>query len=83
MSQIRLCDEQKILLSELYARTRRTLDDLPYTEEFEYLHASFLNRTGLNMSRHDVWRAIVNMRTAGQPGRKRPLDPAANTGNGG
>ena len=56
MSRIRLRDEHKVLLADLYTRTRKTLDDLPYTEEFERLHASFLNRTGLNLSRHDVSR---------------------------
>ena len=71
MIDIRLCDEHKELLNELYLRTKKTLDDLPYTEEFERLHASFLNRTGLNLDRHDVWLAIVNIRKAGRLGRKK------------
>lgn len=76
MSRVRLLDEHKELLADLYTRTRKTLDDLPYTEEFERLHASFLSRTGLNLSRHDVWRAIVRVRKSGRLGRKqRPLSP--------
>jgi hypothetical protein len=76
MSRVRLRDEHKELLAQLYNRTHKTLDDLPYTEEFERLHASFLNRTGLNLSRHDVWRAIVSARKSGRLARKqRPLLP--------
>ena len=74
MSRVHLGDEHKALLVDLYARTHKTLDDLPYTEEFERLQASFLNRTGLNLSRHDVWRAIAGLRKSGRLGRKeRPL----------
>lgn len=82
MSRVRLTDEHKALLADLYTRTQRTLDDLPYTEEFERLHASFLNRTGLNLSRHDVWLAITNLRKSGRLGRKqRPSSlPDANEG---
>ncbi len=80
MSRICLCEEHKILLAELYTRTNKTLDDLPYTEEFERLHASFLNRTGLNLDRHDVWRAVVNVRKAGKLSRKRRT-PANPTGD--
>ena len=76
MSRVRLRDEHKELLADLYTRTHKTLDDLPYTEEFERLHASFLNRTGLNLSRHDLWRAIVSVRKSGRLARKqRPFSP--------
>ena len=76
MSRVRLGDEHKALLVDLYACTHKTLDDLPYTEEFERLHASFLNRTGLNLSRHDVWLAIAGLGKSGRLGRKqRPLPP--------
>ncbi len=80
MNRVRLCDEHKELLDDLYTRTHKTLDALPYTEEFERLHASFLNRTGLNLSRHDVWRAIVNARKSGRLTRKQRLlsPPEAN-----
>jgi len=80
MSRIRLSEEHKELLAELYTRTQKTLDDLPYTEEFERLHASFLNRTGLNLSRHDVWHAIVGERKSGRLSRKhRPLSTSSET----
>ena len=80
MSQARLRDEHKELLADLYSRTQKTLDDLPYTEEFERLHASFLNRTGLNLSRHDVWLAIVGVRKSGRLGRtQRGISPPSET----
>jgi hypothetical protein len=77
MIDIHLSDEHKDLLNDLYLRTRKTLDDLPYTEEFERLHSSFLNRTGLNLDRHALWLAIVGIRKSGRLVRKKrtPTDP--------
>lgn len=68
----RLCisEMHKQLLVELYKRTRKTVDDLPYTEEFERLYESFLQRSGLNMNRHDVWRALASQRKASRLIRK-------------
>jgi len=82
MSRIRLGDEHKAVLVDLYTRTLKTLGDLPCMEEFERPHASFLNRTGLNLSRDDAWRAIVGLLESGRLGRKpRPLSPSgANDG---
>lgn len=70
MSRIRLRDEHKQLLIELYERTRKTVDDLPYTEQFERLYESFIQRTGLNLNRHDFWRALSSQRKAGRLVRK-------------
>ncbi len=70
MTQIRLRDEHKQLLIELYERTKKTVDDLPYTEEFERLYESFLQRSGLDMNRHDVWRALASQRKASRLIRK-------------
>jgi len=58
------------MLIELYGQTRKTLDDLPYTEDFEQLHARFIARSGTPVSRHDLWRALSNLRKARRLARK-------------
>jgi hypothetical protein len=58
------------LVGELYARSSRTLDDLPYTDEFDQLHAEFVARSGRRLSQHDFWRAMANARKAGRLVRK-------------
>ncbi|MCA3006664.1 MAG: hypothetical protein LW650_11805 [Planctomycetaceae bacterium] len=65
-----LAKEQKATLRELYSSTKRTVDDLPYTEEFEWLYTQFVARTGLTMTRHDVWRALSSQRKAKELIRK-------------
>lgn len=70
MSRLHLREEHKQLLVELYERTRKTVDDLPYTEEFERLYESFLQRSGLSLNRHDVWRALAGQRKASRLTRK-------------
>ena len=57
-------------LAELYARAAKTLDDLPYTEEFEALYTAFIARSGQIMTRHDIWRALSNLRKARRLTRK-------------
>ena len=54
----------------MYGQARKTLDDLPYTEEFEQLHAKFIARSGTAISRHGLWRALTNLRKAGRLVRK-------------
>jgi hypothetical protein len=62
--KIHLTDDQKRVMIELYERTERTVDDLPYTDEFESFCTAFIARTGLTMTRHDVWRALASQRKA-------------------
>jgi hypothetical protein len=51
------------VLRELYAIARRTLDDLPYTHEFERIYEQFLEKSGRkNATRHDVWKALTSLR---------------------
>jgi hypothetical protein len=64
MPQIRLDSAHRQLLADLYKRTRKTVDDLPYTEEFERIYESFVQRSGMNMNRHDLWRALASQRKA-------------------
>jgi len=70
MERIRLREEHRRLLVDLYKRTRKTVDDLPYSEEFERLYESFIQRSGLNMGRHHVWRALASQRKASRLVRK-------------
>ena len=58
------------LVGELYARSSRTLDDLPYTAEFEQLYSEFVTRSVRQISRHEFWRALANLRKAGRLVRK-------------
>jgi len=44
--------------------------DLPYTDEYESLYTEFIARTGLTMTRHDVWRALASQRKAKKLVRK-------------
>jgi hypothetical protein len=70
MKRLRLREEHKQLLVELYERTRKTVDELPYTEEFERLYESFIHRSGMSLGRHDVWRAPASQRKASRLVRK-------------
>jgi len=70
MAGRRLKKEHKDILIELYQRSRKTVDDLPYTDEFEELYMGFIARSGLMLTRHDVWRALTNCRKASRLVRK-------------
>ncbi|HBS29880.1 MAG TPA: hypothetical protein DEB06_10635 [Phycisphaerales bacterium] len=61
---MRLKDADKQTLVDLYKASRRTVDDLPYTDEFEVLCTAFIARSGLTMTRHSVWRALASQRKA-------------------
>ena len=61
----------EMLVRELYTRSSRTVDDLPYTDEFDQLYAEFVTRSGRRITQHDFWRAIANARKAGRLMRKR------------
>lgn len=72
----RITAEHKRLLIELYLRTPRTVDDLPYTEDFEELYTTFIARSGLIMTRHDLWCALTGLRKARKlPRKKHTLSP--------
>ena len=68
---VSLSKANRDLLGELYRRTARTVDELPYTEEFESLYTAFIARSGLIMTRHDVWQALPNLRKASKLARKK------------
>jgi hypothetical protein len=66
----RLSKANRDILIDLYGRTDKTADDLPYSESFEQLYTAFIARSGLIMTRHDVWRALTNLRKARRLARK-------------
>lgn len=71
MTHLDLNDSQIDVLSELYAEAGCTLDDLPYTEDFERLYGQFLTRAAVSLDRHSVWKALCNARKASKLVRKR------------
>lgn len=65
-------EADKEVLRQLYSNAQRTLDDLPYTHEFEALFAEFVKKTGRSTAtRHDVWRALATLRKRASLTRKR------------
>ncbi len=56
-------DEARII--EAYARTGRTLDDLPYTRDFEAMHAE-LRGAGVELSAAELFRRLHTIRKAGR-----------------
>jgi len=70
MPRLYLSNAHREIVADLYARTSATVDDLPYTDEFDRLHAEFEARTGRILSKHDFWRALSNARKANRLIRK-------------
>jgi len=62
MPSPKLTDGEINVLSDLYGKTPRTVDALPYTPEFEALRRNFIRSTGHEMNPHDFWRALSNAR---------------------
>lgn len=59
LSALSTADRQ--IISDLYAQCTLTRDDLPYTDEFDTLHLKFCIQSGLQMTRHDFWRACSSI----------------------
>lgn len=70
MTHLDLSDEQLAVLIEYYADSFLALDRLPYTKQFEVLCERFRERTGLQINRHYVWRALCNLRKSNKLARK-------------
>ena len=58
------------LLIELYTKCPKTLDDMPYTGDFDQLSEQFMARSGKHVTHHDVWRALCRLRKASKLPRK-------------
>jgi hypothetical protein len=71
MSVQELNDAERQILADLYAATDRTVDDLPYTEEFDAMLHQFRSSTGRDISCHEFWKALANLRKASHLVRKK------------
>lgn len=65
-----LSEDHRRILGELYEQSPLTLDNLPYTKQYEALHIAFVARTKVEITRHELWRALTNLRKAGKLARK-------------
>ena len=70
MRAINKADGHAELLSQLYLQIPEAADGLPYTESFEWLYREFCSKTGLNLSRSEVWQLLTGIRKRGQLPRK-------------
>ncbi len=53
--------QQSDILRGLFKGKLGQRDSLVYTKFFDEIHADLNKRTGLSLSRHDLWRAICNL----------------------
>jgi hypothetical protein len=53
------------IAEQLLTECRLTLDRLPYTSGFEEVYAKFVERFGMEISRHDVWWTLLHVRKRG------------------
>lgn len=70
MSRTTLTAGENQLLADLYEAGVRTVDDLPYTSEFEQMWIRFNQSTGRNLDKHAFWRALSNARKKRELSRK-------------
>ena len=70
MSTQKLDDAAKQIIADLYTATGRTVDDLPYTAEFDAMFDQFRSSTGRDIGRHEFWKALANLRKASHLVRK-------------
>ncbi|HEX9659470.1 MAG TPA: hypothetical protein VGA18_04180 [Rhodothermales bacterium] len=71
MPHLRLSNAHRDLIAEIYAASGATVDDLPYTDEFENLFTAFVLRSGRSIGRHAFWKALTGLRKASRLVRKR------------
>ena len=62
MAKLDISNAHKQILAELYEQARLTVDQLPYTDEFEQLYTEFVARSGRALTRNEVWRALASVR---------------------
>ncbi|MHC4621536.1 MAG: hypothetical protein ACYTEQ_27660 [Planctomycetota bacterium] len=63
----KLTRKERDELIHMYKRvTKETSESVPYTDEFEIIYEAFLAKTGLQMDRNGVWRALSNIRKRGE-----------------
>lgn len=57
-----LDDKSIDLLKQLYLEIPETVDQLPYTPQFDQLHARFEHSCGNTMSKTQFWRTLSSLR---------------------
>ncbi|RMH12719.1 MAG: hypothetical protein D6695_05860 [Planctomycetota bacterium] len=65
-----LSTAQKEMIKCLYKQSSRTVDELPYTEEFDRMRLTFMSWACCDISKHEFWRALSGLRKAGMLCRK-------------
>ncbi|MHC4746959.1 MAG: hypothetical protein ACYS18_06525 [Planctomycetota bacterium] len=71
-SSLPLTSRQKEELISIYNRvTKETSESFTYTDEFEILYEAFLAKTGLDLDRTTVWKALSNLRKQKKLPKKR------------
>lgn len=63
-------------IRQLMESTEFTRDALPYTDEFERLHADYLAAAGVAITRHELWRLLSNTAKRGGWKGKQRGEPA-------
>ncbi len=58
------------IIVTLYEQSPRTVDDLPYTDDFEALYRDYLGESGLSIDRHEFWHRLTLERKNGNLTRK-------------
>ena len=66
----KLDDAEKQIIADLYAATDQTVDNLPYTDEFDAMFEQFRSSTRRDIGRHEFWKALANLRKASHLVRK-------------
>lgn len=70
MAKVKLSEAHKQVLAELYRDCPKTRDQLPYTAEFDAMHAEFLRRTERQLTKQQFWVALASAGKASRLNRK-------------
>lgn len=70
LKRVKIPDADQAVLAELYRSSERTLDNLPYTEEFDRLYDEFVRMTGSKLTKHEVWKGLASQRKGKKLARK-------------
>jgi hypothetical protein len=66
-----MTEKVKSVMAKLYRQeTDLSVDQLPYTKEFDNLYGKFRSATGVEMTRNQFWRKLTSLRKAGSLPRK-------------
>lgn len=71
MTQRRWTEEDKQIAWGLLKHCSVPRDELPYTEVFDQLRATFTDRTGRNLDPHSFWRLLCSAAKRGGLAKQR------------